>query len=210
MVLTKRVQLKLKSDRLCLDFVNTLDWHASDQPIESLNTYTNLIEWAQNVNLIDELIADQLLEEAKHDPGKAEDVLNYCKDLREVLYRIFVASVTKRSPKSDEISKLNSALTNTMNKACLLWTEGNYVWDWGGEKKALDQIMWWVLQSAIELLTSNDLHRLGQCADDRGCGWFFLDTSKNHTRRWCNMGDCGNRAKARRHYQKEREITTII
>jgi predicted RNA-binding Zn ribbon-like protein len=62
-----------------------------------------------------------------------------------------------------------------------------------------------VAQSAADLLTSEELNRVGQCADDH-CGWLFMDMSRNRSRRWCDMGDCGNRAKARRHYQRKRSI----
>ena len=34
------------------------------------------------------------------------------------------------------------------------------------------------------------------------CAWLFLDTSKNHHRRWCDMTRCGNRAKVRRFYAR--------
>jgi predicted RNA-binding Zn ribbon-like protein len=67
-------------------------------------------------------------------------------------------------------------------------------------------MLWPVARSAADLLTSaEELARVGQCADDRGCGWLFFDTSRNHSRRWCAMKDCGNRAKARRHYRRQRK-----
>ena len=66
----------------------------------------------------------------------------------------------------------------------------------------LDQVLWSVLRSTTDLLTSKDLQRVGVCADDRGCGWLFYDTSRNRTRQWCSMRGCGNRAKAKRHYEK--------
>ena len=65
-------------------------------------------------------------------------------------------------------------------------------------------MLWPIVESAAELLTSERRSRIGQCADDRGCGWLFLDATKNRSRRWCAMGDCGNRAKARRHYLRTR------
>jgi predicted RNA-binding Zn ribbon-like protein len=77
-----------------------------------------------------------------------------------------------------------------------------FTWQWAGSPQALDRMLWDVARSSIDLLTSDDLPRVGQCADERGCGWLFLDMSRNHSRQWCNMGGCGNRAKARRHYSK--------
>jgi len=61
-----------------------------------------------------------------------------------------------------------------------------------------------LLDDAVELLMSERLKRLRVCAA-QGCGWLFLDMSKNGSRRWCEMGDCGNREKARRFYQKQKK-----
>ncbi|WP_246485921.1 CGNR zinc finger domain-containing protein [Kribbella qitaiheensis] len=55
--------------------------------------------------------------------------------------------------------------------------------------------------SAARLLEREDLTRLRECQDD-DCGWLFLDQSKNKSRRWCSSGDCGNRARAKRHYER--------
>jgi len=68
-------------------------------------------------------------------------------------------------------------------------------------------MLWPILRSGADLLASEDRERVGQCADDRGCGWLFFDASRNRSRRWCNMEDCGNRAKAKRHYARERVQT---
>jgi len=62
-----------------------------------------------------------------------------------------------------------------------------------------------VVHDAAGLLTSEKLDRVEECADDR-CGWLFLDVSRNRSRRWCAMEDCGNRAKARRHYKRKRAV----
>ncbi|PJE99414.1 hypothetical protein CUT44_05015 [Streptomyces carminius] len=49
-----------------------------------------------------------------------------------------------------------------------------------------------------ELVLTGQVRRLKRCAERR-CGEVFWDTSRNHSRRWCSMQVCGNRAKARRH-----------
>jgi predicted RNA-binding Zn ribbon-like protein len=75
---------------------------------------------------------------------------------------------------------------------------------WRGDESGLDGILWPILRSAARLLTDGDHSRLGQCADDRGCGYLFYDTSRNRSRRWCDMNSCGNRAKSQRHYARHR------
>lgn len=68
---------------------------------------------------------------------------------------------------------------------------------------------WPIVYSAAKLLASSGLDRVRQCAGD-DCGWLFLDTSRNHSRRWCDMADCGNRAKARRHYRRTRSEANTV
>lgn len=55
---------------------------------------------------------------------------------------------------------------------------------------------------AVELLESRP-DRVRQCQHDE-CVLWFVDTSRNGTRRWCSMAACGNRAKASRHYDRHR------
>ena len=54
---------------------------------------------------------------------------------------------------------------------------------------------------AARLLTSPERERVRECGDAL-CGWLFVDSSRNLSRRWCNMQGCGNRNKARRFYRR--------
>ncbi len=193
----------LKTERLCLDFANTLDWHASEHPIETLNSYADLVTWSREVGLLTDRAAKQLLNEANRQPAEATATLEKARTWREAIYEILVTVAHGDAPRHSDIATLNTALADMMGRSRLIKTADALNWDWGGGEDDLDQMLWWVVRSATDLMTSRELHRVGQCADERGCGWLFLDTSKNHSRRWCDMKDCGNRAKARRHYEKE-------
>jgi predicted RNA-binding Zn ribbon-like protein len=81
----------------------------------------------------------------------------------------------------------------------------SWTWRRGGYGRRLAQLYWEAARSAVELLTSPALARVRLCADDRGCGWLFLDNSPNRTRKWCDIRDCGNRAKARRYHLRKRK-----
>ncbi len=199
---TVKSQLKSEAGRLCLDFANTLDWHASDHPIEKLTTYADLVAWAHKIGLLNEPAARQLSDRAAQHPRIAQAALEKARTLREAIYAIFVAVAHGETPEMADIESVNTTLAEMLNRSRLVQGEGGFVWDWGGAEDDFDQVLWWVVQSATEVMTSDDLQRVGQCADDRGCGWLFYDTSKNRTRRWCDMRGCGNRAKARRHYAK--------
>ena len=68
----------------------------------------------------------------------------------------------------------------------------------------MEAILYRIVKSAADLLVSAELQRLRECADPE-CGWLFLDFSRNHSRRWCSMESCGNRAKARRFYRRRQQ-----
>jgi predicted RNA-binding Zn ribbon-like protein len=201
---------KLLGGRLCLDFANTADWHASDQPEELLTSYTELVSWSQQAGLLTDQQARRLLRQAAERPDDAAAVLRQAIDLREAIYAIFAAIAHGQSPRASDLSTLNAALSETLAHSKIVPAESGFEWQWVGDASALAQPLWSVVRSAADLLTSNELHRVGQCADDRGCGWLFLDTSRNHTRRWCSIEDCGNRAKAQRHYERKRSSVLAL
>lgn len=57
-------------------------------------------------------------------------------------------------------------------------------------------------RSALKLICLEEPERLKICPN---CEWLFLDKSRNRSRNWCDMAVCGNRAKARLHYNKTRK-----
>lgn len=199
----------LETESLCLDFANTADWHASDHPQEKLNTYADLVSWANRVGVLTDRQAQYLSREAARRPFDAAAVLEQAVALREAIYRVFSALAAGRSPKADELSVLNVAIPRALARLQIIRTTDGFSWGWTGERSELDRMLWPVAQSAADLLTSEKLNRVGQCADDRGCGWLFLDMSRNRSRRWCDMKDCGNRAKAKRHYHRKLKTNKV-
>ena len=192
---------------VCLTFANTLRWHASDRPKETLHSYADLVTWARNAALISEHEKQQLLHDAVAQPAEAEQALNRALALREAIYRMFVALIHAEAPDDADLDQLNAALAQITTGARIVRTQQGWSWQWGQPKEALDVALGPIARSAAELLISKQRERVGQCADDRGCGWLFLDTSKNRRRRWCDISECGNRAKQRRHYQRLRTRT---
>lgn len=196
--------LKLVGGAPCLDFVNTVAWHASDQPQELLTEYEALVLWSARAGLLDADAAKALLTEAAGRPAAARAALKRARELRECLYRLFVTVIRGQAPDASDLSQFNAALSSAMRRVRLVPARDGFAWDWERGQGDLDAMLWPILRSAAELLVSERRSRLGQCADDRGCGWLFLDTTRNRSRRWCEMEDCGNRAKARRHYRRTR------
>lgn len=190
---------------LPLDFANTAEWHASRQPIEKLETYEDLVGWSRQAGLLAEREAGQLSRRAREEPAQAAAVLEAARRLREAIYTIFSAAAEGSPPPVEAMDLFNGALAEAFRRARITPSADGFAWTWPGAGQTLDGMLGPILRSTADLLTSDDLQRVGECADDRGCGYLFYDTSRNHSRRWCSMESCGNRAKARRHYGRKTE-----
>jgi predicted RNA-binding Zn ribbon-like protein len=198
--------LNLESGKLCLEFANAADWRTGDHPEERLNDYKKLVSWAKEVGMVTETETQQLLRAASRRPNEVVAVMERTISLRTALYRIFSALAGGEAPDAADLVTLNKVLSVALSRLQLISTADGFDWEWADSEVALDQILWPVAQSAAELLTSAELIRVGRCAD-HSCGWLFMDMSRNRSRRWCDMGDCGNRAKARRHYERKRTVS---
>ena len=171
-----------------------LDWRFRETgPEELLPGYDDLLRFAEQSRLLTPRQIRRL-------HGAASDrgiqTLRRCHDLREAAAEIFYALVDGLRPPKDAIKKLDRYLHVAQTHRSLEWTgEGmELIYDADGET---DLPVWLLAQSAADLLTSDAARSIRACADPE-CRWLFLDTSKNHSRRWCDMKICGNRMKARR------------
>jgi predicted RNA-binding Zn ribbon-like protein len=189
------------NNRLCLDFTNTLHDRATKTPRDHFNTYTDLVWWSKEVHILGAEETQSLLEEAQHHPEEAAQVFRDAVALREAIYRVFAALVRESSPEDADLQILNTAYAEAMGRACIIQHGDIFAWDWRGKETALERMLWDIVRSAVELLVSQKLSLVRECAAE-DCSWLFLDSSKNHSRRWCDMKGCGNRAKVGRHYEK--------
>lgn len=193
------------SGDLALDFANTADWHASEAPTNYLTSYQDLVAWSQEAGVLSQVGAKKLRARAKLHGGKASRSLARALRLREIIYRIFSATASGQEPADVDLEWFNADLSKAMAHARIQRSDGIFAWEWEASENEFDQMLWPVARAAADLLTSEKLNRVGECADDRGCGYLFIDVSKNHSRRWCSMESCGNRAKARRFYQQKKK-----
>jgi len=194
---------ELTGGRLCLDFTNTVEDRPSDHPHELFNNYSDLVTWSSQAQVLSDQEAQQLLAGAERQPGEASSVLAQAIAVREAIYRIFKAVAQDEMPESDDLVSLSTAIAEAMIHALIVPTAGGFTWEWVDTEVNLDRMLWPVVRSAEDLLISDELDAVRVCASDT-CNWLFMDTSKNHSRRWCDMKSCGNRAKARRYYSRKR------
>jgi predicted RNA-binding Zn ribbon-like protein len=187
----------------CLEFTNTTAWRGAPEPVEKLRRYEELVDWSTAVRLIPESTAQELRRQAREQPKQAARALGRARELRECLYRMFVAIVDGAQPVGPDVALFDAALATAFSRPRLVGGAGTFHLEWSGSGSELDLVVHAVVRSASELLTSPQLERVRYCADDL-CGWLFLDVSRNGTRRWCLMSDCGNRAKVRRFRERQR------
>ena len=193
---------------LCLDFANTVEDRTEIQPHELLKSYNDLVLWSQQADELTEQEAQQLSEKAEQRPSEATRVLERAVEVREAIFRIFKAIAEDASPEDEDLVVLSAAVADAQHHAQIVPKASGFIWDWIGRAVDLDCMLWPVVQSAADFLTSDELNTLRVCASD-SCDWLFIDTSKNHSRRWCNMKSCGNREKARRFYTRKKSSSTV-
>jgi len=195
--------LPLEGGELCLDFANTVDWRNDNRRRkEWLNDFSDLILWSRHVGLLEEKTAQALSLKALQQPDKVKQLYKKAIELREVLFHIFSSIATESQPEDYSLSIFNHYLAEAMGNSCLVSLQDGFTWSFCPDPDSMDFILNPIIKSAADLLVSSNLKRAKICADDC-CGWLFIDMSRNYSRRWCNMKDCGNRAKAHRHYQRK-------
>lgn len=205
-----RAAFKFVGGALCLDFINTVSGrlskpgtHGHDYAdmieVERLVDFPALTRWGQAAAVLSPGEAGELNRTATASPAVAKSVLKRGRALREALYRVFKAAVEGWTPRAIDLAVVNRELAHARRHERLEpRSEGSrLIWAWSTEGPALDRMLWPVVRSASDLLTSDRLGRVSQCGGE-DCHWLFLDTSRNQSRRWCDMAECGNRAKVRR------------
>jgi predicted RNA-binding Zn ribbon-like protein len=185
---------------LSLDFVNTVGGDRAGATNEKLETYGDLLDWIGHAGVLPKARMNRLEALAKASPDSAERLLRRARGFREALFAVFAALQKHRSPPVAALETVNMEISRANAHARLARSGDRLRWDWD-EEDALDTPLWPVARDAGELLASDKLDRLTECNGDT-CGWLFLDLTKNHSRRWCDMKGCGNRAKVRRYRSK--------
>ena len=200
---------KFKGGVSCLDFVNTLAWRLTARPVEYLGSYEDLLAWGRQAGLLTPDEAEALSGWAATAPEEAGDTLTRAVALREAIHRVFSAAITGKPQDGGALSVLNHELSGALSRLRVAPAAGEaYVWAWdrggddGGEP-VLDRPLWPVARSAAELLTSPNRARVKVCAGE-GCGWMFIDESRNASRRWCDSRSCGNRERVREYLARKR------
>jgi predicted RNA-binding Zn ribbon-like protein len=186
------MDLELAGNALCLDFTNTVN--VRPVPVRDyVSSYPDLLAWTEHAGGLPSSVVRGL---RRAEGGEA--VLGRALALRDTVYAVFAAIAGKQAPPARDLGILSEAYTDALAHAVLRGDgSAGYHLDWNpADLGRAEAPLWPVARSAGDLLLSGPLERIGQCPS---CGWLFLDTSRNGTRRWCNMAVCGSRDKMARY-----------
>jgi predicted RNA-binding Zn ribbon-like protein len=195
----------LSGGNLALDFANTVSERPMPHAMERLNGYRDLVFFGKQSGVLPPRTFERLYMMGAEATEPAEQVLREAIRLREALFAIFSAVAERRPVPANALALLTMAAQNSARYGRLVHKDGRFRWEWVGMDAYLESVLWPVTRAAVDLLLSEELMNLRICASDT-CAWLFLDKTKNHRRRWCDMKVCGNRVKAKRHYERAKGV----
>ena len=190
-------------EELCIRFVNTVAWRLRDPREERLPTPDALLCWLGANGLGGPRYLGRI-GAAWNVDGAAAEFHEVAIRLREAIYGLFHARIENRPPPKESLALLNTWLIRPAAGARLARKGAELIWRPSSLDADPRDLLRPIALSAANLMTGARARRVRQCSDDRGCGWLFVDESRAQNRRWCAMGDCGNRAKAARHRARQR------
>jgi len=189
--------LELLGGALCFDFANTINSRRNPEH-DYLLIYSDLADWAGKVEILSSQQARSLKQRGTQNVKKAENALENARTARELIYRLFSAIARQSKPQEDDLTALARLYQEAIANGHFVRAEGHYEIEWK-TNETFDALLWPIISSAENILVSAELSQVKECP---GCGWLFLDTSKNQSRRWCSMNTCGARDKMRRYHTR--------
>lgn len=188
---------------MSLDFVNTLDDRFMPDAKELLKDYVDLARFAEDTGILNDQQVDRLMTKSMQYPDEARRALASAVQLREAISDIFYALARKTPVPAAALAILNSHVQEAAQHLCLVASKERFRWKFETDSSDLFAPLWPIARDAAELLASQRVEYVRACAS-KTCEWIFLDESKNHRRRWCDMTKCGNRAKVKRFYVRQK------
>jgi predicted RNA-binding Zn ribbon-like protein len=189
--------LLVVAGNLALDFANTVDDPGGPNHFDHIHDMPRLLTWARNIKVLSGQRYDELVALARSRPTGAAASLRLAHSLRRTIQAVFGAIADGRPVPEQPWRDLRRSIAEGIGHAELAadHDEVQLVWDLA----SLDTVTWQVAYAAHELLTDGQLGRIKRCA---ACPWLYVDHSKNTSRRWCTMDDCGKAEKMRRYVER--------
>ena len=210
-------RLPLVGGHVALDLVNTVTPRVAvrdEEPHDHLVDPGALLRWAGRAGLVDGDESSVVAAAWRHDPDAGHATLDGVREIREALHEVLLAATRMVPPRpavtAPALDRLHSRWLASAGRSALVLDPSREpaVRCTVGVAPAL-LVLDRAADQAVQLLRTGDLGRLRRCPlDAGGCGWLFLDRSRNGSRRWCRMADCGTEVKARRLTERRRAART--
>lgn len=185
-----------------VDLVNTLS-NAGADATDRLGGAEAFAKWAHVAGLADHAALDGMLDEMRRDPRGAARLYARASALRDALVRGF-SRIAKGEPAAEaDLAEIAGWVVRGADASVIEAFDGGYRRAFKPETPELEKPIIEIARAAEKLLLEGDLHRLHVCAG-HGCGWMFVDSSKNGKRRWCSMATCGTAAKVKKFRQRKK------
>jgi predicted RNA-binding Zn ribbon-like protein len=195
-------EFQLVAGHLALDFANTLDYrYDPDRLIDLLPNYERFLAFCRQSGVITAAQMRKLLDGLSE--SDSQRVLKEVIELREALYFLILSAVQGRRPDESHLRALNRILSEARALDEVVWHKRRFDRRVRDITERPDGPLRQVVDAAVGLITSSDIDSVRECSE-KTCRWLFLDRSRNHSRRWCDMQLCGNRSKAKRFYARTR------
>lgn len=192
---------------VCVHFVNTVSKHVGHRRKEALSSFENFLHWSVAADLLTHAETARLQKWARTHKSEANQFLSTTINFREYLYSLFIKSADAQHISPAKLSLLNDLIAAPVQRT--LRAQGGSVsesWSCGDGTQA---VLRRIALSAAEVLLSGSWRKIIECARDE-CDWIAVDTSKNHSRRYCSSAGCGNFARVKRHHERhKREAVSV-
>jgi predicted RNA-binding Zn ribbon-like protein len=189
--------LLVVAGNLALDFANTIDDPNGPNHFDHIQDMPRLLTWARNIEVLSGQRYDELVALAQSRPTVAAACLRRARVLRRSVQRVFGAIADGQPIPKQPWRDLSRSIAEGIGHAELAADDDEVRLTW--DVASLDTVTWQVAYAAHELLTGDQLGRIKRCA---ACPWLYVDHSKNSSRRWCTMDDCGKAEKMRRYVER--------
>ena len=177
-----------------LDLLNTQSGPAGEPPEDDvLNDYRDVLAWASHVGVLSAAEARSLGRQARLRPADANAAFRRVVETRAYLHDLFEALAHERPPAQADLLRLQRDAADALAHGRIAPALGEYRWSWT-EPEDLGRPLWPIVHAALTLLTDGPRDRVKGCSS---CRFLFIDESKNRSRRWCSMEDCGAEDKMR-------------
>ena len=195
--------IELAGGALALDFANTVGGTHVQPTHDHLRSYRDIVRFGVLTGALEPALAARLDRRAAREPVRAAAVSELGIALREAIWAVFSALASGDVPRDADLALIGDAAAAGAARSRLLYDRDGVAWTLPSDGEDLERPLWEIARSAADVLTSPERDRVKECASET-CEWVFLDRSRNRSRRWCDMSDCGNRAKARRFHAKRK------